>query len=194
MESNDCFTFYEGMFSLNNVSEDELCNELSKCIKINGEEAKHLIENLEQISEVCNIVGELPHQNSGRIGFMVIVKKYNINISKIALAALAYILGLMPGFGLLTHIEFLKEGINAIVPLTDKQKAMVIFLEKLSYNGKVELNLSYIRRIFKRYSNIQEEDSNNLGDVNRLLDDLCDKGIIEIRTEKIRVLSNIRVL
>jgi type I site-specific restriction-modification system, R (restriction) subunit and related helicases len=194
MESNDCFTVYEGMFSLNNVSEDELCNELSKCIKINGEEAKHLIENLEQISEVCNIVGELPHQNSGRIGFMVIVKKYNINISKIALAALAYILGLMPGFGLLTHIEFLKEGINAIVPLTDKQKAMVIFLEKLSYNGKVELNLSYIRRIFKRYSNIQEEDSNNLGDVNRLLDDLCDKGIIEIRTEKIRVLSNIRVL
>jgi type I site-specific restriction-modification system, R (restriction) subunit and related helicases len=194
MESNDCFTVYEGMFSLNNVSEDELCNELSKCIKINGEEAKHLIENLEQISEVCNIVGELPHQNSGRIGFMVIVKKYNINISKIALAALAYILGLMPGFGLLTHIEFLKEGINAIVPLTDKQKAMVIFLEKLSYNGKVELNLSYIRRIFKRYSNIQEEDSNNLGDVNRLLDDLCDKGIIEIRTEKIRVLSNIRAL
>ena len=194
MESNDCFTVYEGMFSLNNVSEDELCNELSKCIKINGEEAKHLIENLEQISEVCNIVGELPHQNSGRIGFMVIVKKYNINISKIALAALAYILGLMPGFGLLTHIEFLKEGINAIVPLTDKQKAMVIFLEKLSYKGKIELNLSYIRRIFKRYSNIQEEDSNNLGDVNRLLDDLCDKGIIEIRTEKIRVLSNIRVL
>ena len=194
MESNDCFTVYEGMFSLNNVSEDELCNELSKCIKINGDEAKHLIENLEQISEVCNIVSELPHQNSGCIGFMVIVKKYNINISKIALAALAYILGLMPGFGLLTHIEFLKEGINAIVPLTDKQKAMVIFLEKLSYNGKVELDLSYIRRIFKRYSNIQEENSNNLCDVNRLLDDLCDKGIIEIRTEKIRVLSNIKVL
>lgn len=64
----------------------------------------------------------------------------------------------------------------------------------MSYDGKVELDLSYIRRIFKRYSNVQEEDSHYLDYVNTLLDDLCDKEIIEIRTEKIRVQSNIKVL
>jgi hypothetical protein len=126
MESNEIFTIYEGMFSIDNASKHKLSKELSECIEISEEQAKYLIENLEQIKEVCKVT-EILQQNGGYMGFMVMVKNYNINISKIALAALAYILNLMPGFGILTHIEFFKESINSIVSLTDEQKAMVIF-------------------------------------------------------------------
>lgn len=102
MESNEIFTIYEGMFSIDNASKYKLSKGLSECIKISEEQAKYLIESLEYIKD--------------------------------------------------------------------------------------------IRRIFKRYSNVQEDNSHNPYDVNRLLDDLCDKEIIEIRTEKIRVQSNIKVL
>lgn len=192
MEKSDDSTIYEAVFSINNATETQINEELSIALNINTEQANAITEfiNLmEPKPELFNIKTEYPEVSPGAIGFMVVVKKYNINVSKIALSALAYLLNFIPVFNVGSATINLMLDINgAISFLTDKEKAMAIFLKKLSYDGKEVLSAVTVRRTFKKYSKV----TSNMGiqdDLNSLLDSLDKKGIIEIKTKTIKVLK-----
>lgn len=194
MKQENYLELPEDIFILKNVSESEVKQNLVNRLKINYEQAGTLVDFIELIDKTLSLDDididiKFPKYRDDCICYMMLTKKYSINISMLALASLAFILGLVPvlSFGLSTF-DFVKVFPKAISRLTDREKAMAIFLNKLSYDGKEELSLVSIRRIFKKYfetnSNLEFQD-----DINSLLDSLDEKGIIKIKTEKIKVLK-----
>lgn len=194
MKQENCLELPEDIFILKNASESEVKQNLVNRLKINYEQAGTLVDFVELMGQTSRLEDididiDFPEYRDNCISCMMITKKYSINISMLALASLTFILGLVPvlSFGLSTF-DFVKVFPKAISRLTDREKAMAIFLNKLSYDGKEELSLVSIRRTFKKYFN------NNLNvnfqdDINTLLDSLDEKGIIKIKTEKIKVLK-----
>lgn len=192
MEQENYLETSEYKFILKNASESEVFKSLKDKLKISSEQSEVLIDFIELIeptSQLLNITTEFPEFSRDCSYFMIIKKKYNINISILAFTSLAFILGFIPYLNLgLSIFELFKGSKKAISSLTEREKAMAIFLKKLSYDGKEELSLVSIHRAFKKYSNI----NSNLDfqkDINTLLDSLDEKGIIKIKTEKIRILK-----
>ena len=192
MEQENYLETSEYKFILKNASESEVFKSLKDKLKISSEQSEVLIDFIELIEptpQLLNITTEFPEFSRDCSYFMIIKKKYNINISILAFTSLAFILGFIPYLNLgLSIFELFKGSKEAISALTDREKAMAIFLKKLSYDGKEELSLVSIHRAFKKYSNI----NSNLDfqkDINTLLDSLDEKGIIKIKTEKIKILK-----
>lgn len=192
MEQENYLETSEYKFILKNASESEVFKSLKDKLKISSEQSEVLIDFIELIEptpQLLNITTEFPEFSRDCSYFMIIKKKYNINISILAFTSLAFILGFIPYLNLgLSIFELFKGSKKAISSLTEREKAMAIFLKKLSYDGKEELSLVSIHRAFKKYSNI----NSNLDfqkDINTLLDSLDEKGIIKIKTEKIKILK-----
>lgn len=192
MEQENYLETSEYKFILKNASESEVFKSLKDKLKISSEQSEVLIDFIELIEptpQLLNITTEFPEFSRDCSYFMIIKKKYNINISILAFTSLAFILGFIPYLNLgLSIFELFKGSKEAISSLTEREKAMAIFLKKLSYDGKEELSLVSIHRAFKKYSNI----NSNLDfqkDINTLLDSLDEKGIIKIKTEKIKILK-----
>lgn len=194
MKQENCLELPEDIFILKNASESEVKQNLVNRLKINYEQAGTLVDFVELMGQTSRLEDididiDIPEYRDNCISCMMITKKYSINISMLALASLTFILGLVPvlSFGLSTF-DFVKVFPKAISRLTDREKAMAIFLNKLSYDGKEELSLVSIRRTFKKYFN-NNPNVNFQDDINTLLDSLDEKGIIKIKTEKIKVLK-----
>mgnify|MGYP003093584705 CR=1 FL=1 len=194
MKQENYLELPEDIFILKNASESEVKQNLVNRLKINYEQAGTLVDFIELMGQTSrlediNIDIDFPEYRDNCISCMMITKKYSINISMLALASLTFILGLVPvlSFGLSTF-DFVKVFPKAISRLTDREKAMAIFLNKLSYDGKEELSLVSIRRTFKKYFD-NNPNVNFQDDINILLDSLDEKGIIKIKTEKIKVLK-----
>lgn len=118
---------------------------------------------------------------------MVMIQKVNINISKIAFAAISFLLGLVPILGnIYGASELLREVKGSISDLTDREKTMIILLRALSYGGKDILNIHSIRRAFRKYS-IANSVVQDEAALNEILDSLDEKGLIEIKMEHIKV-------
>ena len=191
MKQENCLELPEDIFILKNASESEVKQNLVNRLKINYEQAGTLVDFVELMGQTSRLEDidididiDIPEYRDNCISCMMITKKYSINISMLALASLTFILGLVPvlSFGLSTF-DFVKVFPKAISRLTDREKAMAIFLNKLSYDGKEELSLVSIRRTFKKYFN-NNPNVNFQDDINTLLDSLDEKGIIKIKTEK----------
>lgn len=194
MKQENYLELPEDIFILKNASESEVKQNLVNRLKINYEQAGTLVDFIELMGQTSRLEDididiDFPEYRDNCISCMMITKKYSINISMLALASLTFILGLVPvlSFGLSTF-DFVKVFPKAISRLTDREKAMAIFLNKLSYDGKEELSLVSIRRTFKKYFN-NNPNVNFQDDINTLLDSLDEKGIIKIKTEKIKVLK-----
>jgi type I site-specific restriction-modification system, R (restriction) subunit and related helicases len=194
MKQENYLELPEDIFILKNASESEVKQNLVNRLKINYEQAGTLVDFIELMGQTSRLEDididiDFPEYRDNCISCMMITKKYSINISMLALASLTFILGLVPvlSFGLSTF-DFVKVFPKVISRLTDREKAMAIFLNKLSYDGKEELSLVSIRRTFKKYFN-NNPNVNFQDDINTLLDSLDEKGIIKIKTEKIKVLK-----
>lgn len=194
MKQENYLELPEDIFILKNASESEVKQNLVNRLKINYEQAGTLVDFIELMGQTSRLEDididiDFPEYRDNCISCMMITKKYSINISMLALASLTFILGLVPvlSFGLSTF-DFVKVFPKAISRLTDREKAMAIFLNKLSYDGKEELSLVSIRRTFKKYFD-NNPNVNFQDDINTLLDSLDEKGIIKIKTEKIKVLK-----
>lgn len=194
MKQENYLELPEDIFILKNASESEVKQNLVNRLKINYEQAGTLVDFIELMGQTSRLEDididiDFPEYRDNCISCMMITKKYSINISMLALASLTFILGLVPvlSFGLSTF-DFVKVFPKAISRLTDREKAMAIFLNKLSYDGKEELSLVSIRRTFKKYFD-NNPNVNFQDDINILLDSLDEKGIIKIKTEKIKVLK-----
>lgn len=194
MKQENYLELPEDIFILKNASESEVKQNLVNRLKINYEQSGTLVDFIELMGQTSRLEDididiDFPEYRDNCISCMMITKKYSINISMLALASLTFILGLVPvlSFGLSTF-DFVKVFPKAISRLTDREKAMAIFLNKLSYDGKEELSLVSIRRTFKKYFD-NNPNVNFQDDINTLLDSLDEKGIIKIKTEKIKVLK-----
>ena len=181
----------DDVIHITNASESQAIFNLSDTINIPIEQAKILlecIESLEPSSKGLNTHMELPDSKPGVLHLMVTTKKYNINISKLALSAGAFLLGLTPIGTLLSAIDLINDVHESVSSMTEHEKAMTVFLRALSYNGQDELKIANIRRSFKKYAK-ESSSLKNIDDINNLLDSLADKHIIEIKTETIKVLK-----
>ena len=61
-------------------------------------------------------------------------------------------------------------------------------LRALSYEGRDELSIVNIRRVFRKYSKVNAV-LHNEENLNEILDSLDEKGLIEIKTETIKVMK-----
>ena len=140
-------------------------------------------------TEVYNRSSRLSESKPGVMQFMAVIHTVNINISKIALDVLSFLLGLVPVLGDIYGVtELANEVKSSISKLSDQEKAMIILLRALSSNGKKRLDIVNIRRVFRKYSK-----ANSLlhseAELNNVLNALDEKGLIEIKMESINVIK-----
>lgn len=128
-----------------------------------------------------------PDSKPGMMQMMVMINKYNINISKLALTAISFLLGLIPVVGnTISSIELIHNLSDCIEELSDTEKALLIYLREISNNATISVSIDGIYKGFICEDN-KNKDFNNKKSINSLLDSLADKGLIEIRTNKVIV-------
>lgn len=153
-------------------------------------ESKAILYSISEIgcsSDVFNEFSVFPDSKSGSMSFMMTIKKYNINITNVAINALSFLLGLTPIGVVISALDTCKNSISSFQILTDREKAMIIFLREISINGKLEIKISNIIECFNNENNKCE--INNRENLLKLLDSLADKNLIIIRTESIKVVK-----
>lgn len=175
-----------------NATEREAINAIATNLNCDLELSQTLIQCLQELQpsqEVYNSSMQFPKSKPGVIQLMVMIHKMNINISKAALEVLSFLLGLIPVFGTIHGAGELCVKIKgSIVKLTEHEKAMIILLRALSYEGRDELSIVNIRRVFRKYSKVNAV-LHNEENLNEILDSLDEKGLIEIKTETIKVMK-----
>lgn len=170
---------------------DVIC-QIANALSISDESAEQLmlcLEEFEPSPSVLSTTFGFPNFPQGTIGFMVTTRKYNVNISKIALSSLLFLLGLVPTFGaILAAPGLIKDVGDSISSLNETEKAMTVLLRELSQNGEKELTRKNVRKAFSKYckENAIIKDEIALNDV---LNSLNDKGIIKIKMDSIQVLT-----
>ena len=176
---------------ISNATEQEVINAITTNLNCDLELSQtliHCLQELQPSQEVYNHSAQFPEPEPGIMQLMVMIHKINVNISKVALEALSFLLGLIPVLGTIHGVgELCIKMQGSIVKLTEHEKAMIILLRALSYDGRDELSIVNIRRVFRKYSKVTAV-LNDEEKLNEVLDSLDEKGLIEIKTETVKVL------
>lgn len=177
---------------ISDVTEGVGIKEISRTLNLPNEESEIILNCLKELNPsklVFNCYTEFPKSEPGCMQFMMLLKKYNINISKAVLSILSWLLGLVPILGDISSLsEFGKNLKDSVSLLSDEEKALIVCLRTLSHDGETELQISNIRRAFRKYArnNAFFKDEKNL---NHALDSLSEKGLIIIKMETIQVVK-----
>lgn len=163
-----------------------ICND----VDIQKENAETVLKCISQScsnnEKYCSF-SSFPDSKPGVMQLMIMINKYNINISELALSAVSFLLGFIPIFGnLLSGAEWLKFSFECIAELSDNEKALLVYLREIvdKETNSVDIDGIYTGFICKENNN---EDFNSKEAINSLLDSLADKNLIQIRINKIEV-------
>lgn len=182
----------DNVIRISNATKQEASQEITLQFGCEIDISQMFVDFLEEVhpsTEVYNTSVRFPESKPGVMHLMAKIHTVNINISKIALAALSFLLGLVSGLGnVYGAVELANELKTSISKLSAPENAMIILLRALSSDGKDKLNIINIRRVFRKYSKAnsllyREEELNNI------LDSLDEKGLIEIKMESIKVIK-----
>lgn len=182
----------ENIIHVSNATKQGASQEIALQLGCEIDVSQTFVDFLEEVhpsTEVYNRSLRLPESKPGVMQFMAVIHTVNINISKIALDVLSFLLGLVPILGDIYGVtELANEVKSSISKLSDQEKAMIILLRALSSNGKERLDIVNIRRVFRKYSK-----ANSLlhseAELNNVLNALDEKGLIEIKMESINVIK-----
>lgn len=172
--------------SLNKYSIIKLiCNDTG----VQEKDAEIILEFLSQnefAKDKFSSFSSFPDPIPGVMQMMVMIKKYNINISKLALTAISFLLGLVPVVGgILSGVELIHSSSECIEELTVLEQALLVYLREVSNDATIPVSIDGIYKAYVDKS--KNKDFNNKKSIDALLDSLADKNLIEIRTNRVIV-------
>lgn len=174
--------------TLHRASKESVIAFFQRELSLSQEDAIKIFVALNNIgcsSNHFNVVQEFPHTPNA-MSFMIMVNKYNINVTKSVLSVLSFLLGLTPLGPALSIKDLISDTSNSVVLLNDNEKAMLEFLRGINDTG--EFRISKIYDTFVSENDNEYTGINSKNDIDSILDSLADKGLVEIRTQTIKVL------
>lgn len=175
---------------LYNASEEKLLHLIQNELVLSHEDADIVIKALCKIGcsqDHFHVSAEFPPSKPGTMSFMIMINKYNINVTKSVLSLLAFLLGLTPIGTAISIKDLFTDTKDTIACLSDNEKAMLLFLRGVNESG--EFRIQKIYDTFVSENNNEYTGINSKKDIDTILDALADKELIEIRTQTIKVLK-----
>lgn len=149
----------------------------------------HALESLNLGESVFEIDDSFYSGGSPGILYTIVqIHKYTLDVDKIALSCLMFLLGLLPFGCIIAPIEAIKDISSAIKTPTEKESVVYVLLKQLAKDGVRSFGTNDLVKSFLSNSACDRSAFKNKADVFDVLDSLSDKGLLMVRTRSVEVL------